>query len=258
MSSKVYFLKTFFLILLFSHNVAMANDLPDFTAKYAIQKFGIKLAEAKYKLSRTESGYTFSQNTKLFGFASMFRNDTVAATSSIDKVNGELLLKKYSYKQTGEEENKNEDISINWDTEHKPLKGKITGIVSGRKIEYETTKPVWEALSFQIPLMLDADEKKKSYRYSAIIQGEIDTYDFELVSQEAINFANKDYQTLHVVRTDPLKDRQLHLWLAPELNNLPILIENYRDGKEHSRMQLESVQFKNETTLSETESDDDF
>lgn len=246
--------------LLFSHNIFAAHALPEFTAKYAVESFGMKLAEARYQLSYTETGYKFTQNTELYGFASMFRDDTVNAVSYVDDVNGTLLLKKHRYIQTGKEKNKNEDISIQWDTSNGATVGTITGIVRSKKINQQVTTPVWEVLSFQLPLMLEASKEKKIYPYNAIIQGDVDTYNFALTSQEEISFADKSYQALHVVRKDPNKDRQLHLWLVPELHNIPVIIENYRDGKKHSRMRLESVQFNAGKTLREIETaiDDDF
>ena len=248
------------LALLFSHNAFAAHTLPEFTAKYAIEKFGIKLAEARYQLSHTETGYKFTQNTELYGFAVMFRDDSINAVSYVDDVNGTLLLKQHSYKQTGKEKNKDEDISIQWDTSNAALAGTITGMVRSKKIQHQVTTPVWEVLSFQLPLMIEADIEKKIYPYNAIIKGEVDTYNFALTSQEEIQFADQSYQTLHMLREDPNKDRQLHLWLAPDLHNIPMVIENYRDGKKHSRMRLESVQFNDGKTLSEMEVEnfDDF
>lgn len=248
------------LVLLFSHNVIAENALPEFTAKYAIEKFGIKLAEAKYQLSYTETGYKFSQNTELYGFSAMFRDDSINAVSYVDDVNGTLLLKKHNYKQTGKEKNKDEDISIQWNSANASIAGTITGTVRSKQIKHQVTTPVWEALSFQLPLMIEANKKKKTYPYNAIIKGEVDTYNFTLTSQEETRLADEDYQTLHMLREDPDKDRQLHLWLAPELHNIPVIVENYRDGKIHSRMYLESVQFNGGKTLSlmEEESDDDF
>lgn len=246
--------------LLFSHNVFAAHALPEFTAKYAVESFGIKLAEASYQLSYTETGYKFTQNTELYGFASMFRDDTVNAVSYADDVDGTLLLKKHRYIQTGKEKNKNEEFSIQWDTSNGATVGTITGMVRSKKINQQITTPVWEALSFQLPLMLEAHKEKKIYPYNAIIQGDVDAYNFALTAQEEIRFADKSYQALHVVRKDPNKDRQLHLWLATELHNIPVIIENYRDGKKHSRMRLESVQFNAGKTLREIEkaTDDDF
>ena len=62
-----------------------------------------------------------------------------------------------------------------------------------------------------------------------------------------------------MVRTDPKRDRQLHIWLLPELHNIPVIVENYRDGKEHSRMQLESVKFNFDKPLvDDQDNKDDF
>ncbi|VAW54593.1 hypothetical protein MNBD_GAMMA05-2343 [hydrothermal vent metagenome] len=242
---------TLFITALLHCSLLSAQALPEFHAKYAIQKYGIKVAEANYQLSHTGSGYKFSQNTELNGLISMFADDTVSAVSYIDDVDGELLLKKYKYTQTGREKNRNEDFSIQWNTSKESLNGIISGVVRNKKISLETTDPVWEVLSFQIPLMIDADENIKHYPYKALLKGEIDTYEFILTSNKKFTFAGKEYKLLQMVRTDPHKKQQLHIWIAPQLHNLPVIIENYRKGKEHSRMQLESVQFADEEILSE-------
>ncbi len=241
----------------FAQQVLAAQALPEFSAKYAIQKFGVKLAEAHYQLSYTDSGYKFTQQTELYGVASLFANDTVSAASYIDKVGDNLLLTEHHYTQTGREENKDETFSIHWNTPKNTLSGKVTGIVRSKEIELHTGTEVWEALSFQIPLMIEANEDIKEYPYRAIIKGEIDDYIFVLTSNKKIQFAGKEYKSIQLVRTDPEKNRQLHLWLIPELDNIPVIIENYRNGKEHSRMQQESVSFNKEITYSEQQAEDD-
>lgn len=249
----------FFISIFFTQSVFAEHALPEFSAKYAIKKFGIKLAEAHYQLSYTDKGYKFTQDTRLHGMASMFASDTVSVVSYVDEVGGNLLLRKHVYRQTGREKNKDEDIDILWNTHKNTLRGKITGVVRGKEIDLRTNTEVWEGLSFQIPLMIEFDESIKEYPYRAILKGEIDSYTFVLTSSKKINFAGKDYKMLQLVRTDPHRDRQLHIWVVPALHNLPIIIENYRDGKEHSRGQLESVSFNNEAPLTkkETEEDDD-
>ena len=105
----------------------------------------------------------------------------------------------------------------------------------------------------------NSNKNIKEYPYKAILKGKIDTYNFVLTSTKKISYADNEYLALQMVRSDPLKDRQLHIWLLPELSNIPVLIENYRKGKEHSRVILESVQFNNEKPLiSHTTDDDDF
>ncbi len=266
------FKKILFILLplTLSQNISAARALPEFSANYAVKKYGAKLAEAHYQLEHTESGYKFTQDTKLHGLAKLLGNDTVSAVSYIHKMGDRLLLQKHSYKQTGKEKNKNEEIDISWDdnnpeNEKKIIKGKINGTVRSKKINIETETPVWEALSFQIPLMIEANKDVEEYPYNAIIKGKISTYNFILSKVKTVYFAKKEYQALHLVRTDPNKNRKLSIWLAPELHNLPLIIENYRNGKEHSLMLLENITFKDEKPLigeasfeKVTEDDDDF
>ena len=249
--------------LLFSAQlIAASRALPEFSASYAVQKYGIKLAEAHYQLSHTDAGYRFSHHTELTGFASMFSNDSVKAESLVDVIGDNLLLTKYSYVQTGRKKNRNEEFKILWNTYKNSLSGKITGVVRNKKINLKTNSEIWEALSFQIPLMIEADQNIKEYPYKALLKGKINTYNFVLKSTGQINFAGKQYKTLELVRTDPDRDRALHIWLIPELHNIPVIIENYRDGEEHSRMQLENIKFGSGEELTdqsiETEYDDDF
>jgi hypothetical protein len=209
----------------------------------------MKLAEAQYQLSQTDTGYKFTQHTGLHGIARLIRSDSLSATSLIDQVDDQLLLKRHTYSQTGQENHINEDFTIQWDSSAVPPKGRISGMVRNKKAKLVTDKPVWDVLSFQIPLMLDAKPEKKDYRYSAIIEGKLDTYNFVQKSQKTISFAGKAYLALQMVRTHPTKNRELHVWLAPELQNMPLLIENYRNGKIHVRAQLEKLQFHNEQPL---------
>lgn len=245
-------------LLAISQPLSAKPALPEFTANYAIQKFGIKVAEAEYKLQYTDKGYKFEQHTELYGFARLLGDDTVSAVSYIDEVSGNLLLTKHRYRQTGREKNRDEDIDIQWNTYKNSLQGKITGVVRSKKIDLKTDSKIWEVLSFQIPLMIEASAQVKEYSYKALLQGEIDSYHFVLKKIEKMNFADKEYRVLHLVRQDPKRDRQLHIWLVPALHNIPIVVENYRDGKEHSRMQLERVKFDDQPPLLEQTDDDDF
>ncbi|MDT8281825.1 MAG: DUF3108 domain-containing protein [Gammaproteobacteria bacterium] len=241
--------------ILFSCNVFAVHALPEFSARYAMQKSAIKLAEAHYQLSYTDTGYKFNQNTKLSGIASTFSADTITATSYVDEDGDNLLLRKHSHIQTGHEKNRDENFDILWRTPKNTLSGTITGVFRGKKVKLTIDSEIWDILSFQIPLMIEAGENVKEYPYKAILNGEIDSYNFVLTSIKKITFSNKEYTALQMVRTDPKRNRQLHIWLLPELHNIPVIIENYREGKEHSRMQLESVSFNNKETYTDREID---
>ena len=264
--TKLLFTTMLFSTALFSQSLHAAENinhaLSEITARYAIQKFGIKVAETHYDLRHTDTGYEFTQSTGLYGLAKMFADDTVSITSIVDKIDNKLLLKKHIYIQTGREKNRDEDITVQWDTSGGKLNGKVTGIVRSKPIDHDIDKPVWDVLSFQIPLMIEANAGQKIYPYMALLKGEIDDYKFELISTETVEIEDKKYQTLHLVRNDPVKNRQLRIWLLPELNNVPLIVENYREDKLHSRAQLERVRFGQEgkyilVTTEDDQEDDD-
>ena len=251
----------FILILIFSQAAVADHALPEFHAKYDIEYFGVKAAEADYKLSYTDSGYKFTQKTKLAGMASLFANDTVDAVSYIDESEQHLLLTKHRYIQTGKEKNKNVDFIIDWDTSGKQVKGKITGTARKNKVKLKTETPVWDVLSFQLPLMIEASKDKKNYPYNALLKGKIKTYNFTLNDIKEIEFAGKKHLSLQMIRKDPKRDRQLHLWLLPELNNIPVIIDVYRKGKKRSSILLSSVKFNDDKIISDNTNkitDDDF
>ena len=232
-------------------SVDAAGRLPAFTATYGIEKYGVKLAEATYTLSHTQDGYRFNQETQLSGMANLFSDDSISAVSYIEVGDNGMLLKKHRYIQTGKEKNRDEDFSIKWNSDGQGLSGHITGVVRSQPVDLEVDKPVWDMLSFQIPLMQEASENRKRYPYYALLKGELDTYFFDLVATEDITFAAKKYRALKLVRVNPEKKRELRIWLLPELNNIPAVVENMRDGKQHSYMKIESVSFEGKTPIAD-------
>lgn len=244
--------------LLLAGPVLATDKLPAFTAVYGVEKYGVKLAEATYTLEHTDKGYRFRQKSELHGLASMFASDTIAATSVVNDVGDRLLLKRHRYTQTGREKNRNESFHIIWKNRGETLSGHIEGTVRSKPVDLKVEKPVWDMLSFQIPLMLDASRDKKQYPYYALLKGELDTYFFDLVAIEQIELGNKSYEALKLVRVNNEKKRELRLWLIPELNNIPAIVENMRDGKQHSYMSLESLNMDGRNVLTVTARNDTF
>lgn len=230
-------------------NTDTHHQLPEFKAKYAITKYDIKLAEAVYVLKYTHSGYEMTQHTSLYGMAALFRDDTVSAKSIVDKAGEQLLLKSFSYRQTGKEKDRDEGLLIKYRKQNNVTTTLITGVSRKKPVSISTQGAVWDILSFQIPLMIEATDTKTRYPYMAVINGELGEYTFILKNKKQYDFAGKTLQLLQMVRSNKEKTRELHIWLAPTLHNLPVIVENYRDGNLHSRMQLESVQFDHEKPI---------
>ncbi len=229
------------------------HKLPEFSAEYAITKYDIKLASATYTLRHTDTGYAMAQQTRLYGMAALFRDDTVDALSIVDTNGEQLRLKSFTYTQTGKEKNRNEKLTFSYPLTNGKHMTRIQGVVRSNPVNIKTHDTVWDILSFQIPLMIEASESRKNYPYMAVIAGELDEYTFVLSGSMDYQFAGNHYHLLKMVRTDTKKNRALHIWLAPALHNLPVIVENYRGDKLHSRMHLERVQFDHALPLENRE-----
>lgn len=241
--------------------------LPDFDARYAITKYGIKLAEAQYRLQATAEGYRMEQHTRLYGMAALFRHDTVDASSRIERRDGQLLLREFVYRQTGDEENHDEHLQFDYQEadgaeKNAPPQGKrwltrIHGTSHGKPVAIETRGEVWDVLSFQLPLMLRASRQTQDIPLMAVLNGELDQYHFRRIGETDYVFAGKTRRLLKLTRRNHDGTRELQIWLAPSLHNLPVVVENYRDGELHSRMHLESVRFDQQPELKAQEDDDE-
>ena len=252
---------------------AEAPSLPDFDARYAITKYGIKLAEARYRLQATAEGYRMEQHTRLYGMAALFRHDTVDASSRIERRDGQLLLRAFNYRQTGEEKNRDESLQFDYEkaggnAQTKQAEGaaspqasqwltRIHGVSHGKPVAIETRGPVWDVLSFQLPLMLRANRQTREIPLMAVLNGELDQYHFRRIGETDYVFAGKTRKLLKLTRRNHDGSRELQIWLAPSLHNLPVVVENYRDGELHSRMHLEAVRFDHQPELKARDEEDD-
>ena len=217
---------------------------PEFTASYDLKKFGIVAAKSNYSLKHENNGIRMLQHTEAVGFAALFRNDELDETSFLSIQDDLLLLTEFSYKQKSPD-NKDRDIQlkIDWSRPEGKLLGKVTGIAHGKKFNLKLTRPAWDTSTYQIPLMLNTKEGAPPQKITMMVKGRFTEYTFITHNTEEIEVNGNIIQTIKVER-DPGKFKNpIYFWLAPELNNLPVKIEKWRDGKIELTMTLNQATF---------------
>ena len=75
------------------------------------------------------------------------------------------------------------------------------------------------------------------------MKGEFKHYLFENHGREKIVSNGAEFDTIKVAGRETKRDRAMYVWLAPALNNLPVKIEQWKEGKLKSTVVLESVSF---------------
>ena len=220
-------------------------DLPqEFSANYVLKMFGIAIARITYSLEHTESGLSITQSTRPAGIAALLRTDIIDVHSDMITSNGEVLLVNYDYKHRDDEKDRDVSFKINWQQNNNfGMTGNVTGIYEGKIIDITIDSPVWDPLSIQVPIMIDANKSMPPHVHGLFVKGEFKYYLFENHGIENIKFGGKQFSAVKIVGKETERDRAMYVWLAPELNNIPVKIEQWKEGKLKSTVLLESVTF---------------
>ena len=236
-----------FLVLLFIQypSASAANELPqEFTANYVMQMSGTVLARATYTLEHTDAGVTMKQSTRPVGLMALLRDDKIDVRSDMIVDEGRLLLVNYDYTHSGDDKDRNVRFKINWQANHKQeLVGKASGIYEGKHVDIEIDNPVWDPLSIQIPIMRDAHKNLPPHELGLFMKGEFKHYLFENQGSETVKHNGTQLTAVKIVGRETKRDRAMHMWMIPDYHNIPIKIEQWKNGELKSTVLLESVTF---------------
>ena len=251
------------LAVLSAPGVPLAKELPhEFTAHYALEMFGTVLARAKYTLEHTENGLSMTQSTRPAGLASLLRDDKLDVRSDMIVDNGQILLVSYDYIHTGDDKDRDVRFRIKWQADggQQPV-GTASGVYEGKPVHITVENPVWDPLSIQVPIMLDANKNLPPHKHGLFMKGEFKNYLFENHGEQTISLNDQEYTAVKIGGRETERDRAMYVWLIPELHYVPAIIEQWKEGKLKSTVYLESVSFNDEgetRTLSLSDSPEDY
>jgi hypothetical protein len=235
-----------------------SRELPhEFTANYALEMFGTVMARARYTLEHTENGLSMTQSTRPAGLVALLRDDKIDVRSDMIVSNGQILLVKYNYQHTGDDKDRDVSFRIDWqpDTE-RGLSGKAIGVYEGKNVDIDIDTPVWDPLSIQVPIMIDTNKHLPPHEHGLFMKGEFKHYLFENHGSVEIESNGEQFNAIKIAGKETKRDRAMYVWLVPELHNLPVKIEQWKEGQLKSTVRLESVSFDDDETRSLNFSDD--
>ncbi len=240
-------IKYLILILAFvlSPVTATARNLPhEFSAVYTLEMYNTVLARATYTLKHTDNGLFMEQSTRPVGLAALLRDDKIDVRSDMIIDNDRIFLVSYDYRHTGDDKDRNVNFKINWQTSSNQTKsGEVSGVYEGDKVALTVDQPVWDPLSIQVPLMIDAARNLPPHEHGMFLKGEFKYYLFENQGHEEVSYNGKEYNAVKIAGKETKRDRAMYAWLVPELHYLPVKIEQWKEGKLRSTVNLESATF---------------
>ncbi len=252
------------LVLLITPAAVLANNkLPHkFVANYTLEMFGITLAKATHKLEQTDKGLSMEVVSYPVGLLAFLYDGHVDIHSDIAIDNGQLLLVNHDYTHSEDEEHTTVRYEIDWlNNQNKAPAGNVKGVYKGETLNISSDEPVWDPLSIQALIIINADKESASYEHGLLMKGELKHYLFENLGKETLKLNGTDMTALKTLVKEADSDRLIYVWMLPEYHNIPVKYEHWKDGDLKMTLRLESVTFEDDgktntmTLVNSTEED---
>ncbi len=207
--------------LLFSAEIAAFPDT--FSAKYTLSGKGMALGETLYNLTKspTDNSNLFTIHTEPTGLAKLFVKKIIDEKSVWEWRDNNISPLQYNYHRSGKKQ-KSKSRTFNWAS--KSVTIKEDG--NEQKLDQLHSGTVDEAL-FLLALMHDLQNGSRDLKYQVAKPTGWSNYIFTIGESDAIQVPAGTFKSVHIIRQKEGK-RTFELWVAPELDYLPVQVE-YRE-----------------------------
>ncbi|VAW95917.1 hypothetical protein MNBD_GAMMA21-1584 [hydrothermal vent metagenome] len=207
-----------------------------FTATYEVTHKSIYLGDAVQRFKKMPNGnWEYRSDIKAKGIVSLFIKDTVYEVSEIKKTSDGYRPLSYRYHQHGGKKEKTHNLIFDW------TKGQIDNDYTNK--QYPLKAGTHDLLSFQIQLMFDLQNNKKSVAYIIADKKRVETYTLKVVKKVSIETPFKTLDALEMISNKIRDKMQFTIWSSPELNYFPVRIVKVDDDGDTTELILKSITF---------------
>lgn len=211
-------------------------QLKPFDAVYTLKKGGISLGNAYFSLKDLGDGYwEYASYIEPSGFAKLISNDRVRESSLIEVVGNTIRPAAYSYEQTGSETERT-SITFNW------FKRVASITHNGTNFNRTLTGDEHDHYSLVLTLMEMASSNTPSKKMT-VINKDTKQYTYTNKGWEKVKTTLKRFNAIKLVQSSD-SSRSLHYWLSPQVNFVPVKIEQHKKGKKKFELTIKSFKFK--------------
>lgn len=216
-------------------SVAVAEPMPEFEAEYRAYYGSMRGASTRFSLERGEDGDWFWRSfSEPAGMVSMVRNDEIRERSRFRFEDDELLPLSYHYRhEEGGDLRRARQVRFDWD------EGKAHYDDDGDTGEIAVEAGTLERFLAQLALMHDMKRDQRRDDYLVFHRDEVIRQAVDYAGEERKRVRAGRFDTHQIHLKDADSDRKLTLWLAPELDYLPVQLLQSEPGERDIRMELE-------------------
>ncbi len=229
-----------FIGALFCCASAQADVFSPYQAVYEVNRGNVMLGDTTFTMTRDKGDcYRIQGVAEPKGLAALFAG-RMTEQSYFCVENGHIRSHKYSISREGGDDDDNYTLRFDWGNQLV-----TTDNNDPRELPAEgLDRTVMElALRQQLARHLqlaNGELPQKQFVFLMVEDDEIKPYRFQVTGRETIRTPAGRFDAVKVERTNSQK-RQFRLWLAPELDYLPVLLERQKKDKPAVRMLLRKL-----------------
>ena len=178
------------------------------------------------QLKKNGDVYSFELITEPTGFWKVITKGSVIERSRFVIENDQLKTYDYHLIDTIRKKSRESESEFNWST------SKITGYYKDREIDIPLEGKTLSRIVLQLQIMHDQEKQIASTNYLILDKDalkKITVFPEEFITETSVPFGK--FQTIKISHQSENSERLNSLWLAPELNFIPIKISQSINGK---------------------------
>ena len=207
------------------HAAATLQLIP-FQAQFSVSRNGIQLGRLELQLEISATGeYSYTGHTIPAPLVRLFYSDEIHETSHGRYQGDTIIPLQYEHRRLRQgEQEKLTRLDFDWADK------KVWSESEGSRWAQAVTPGSQDKVSQQLALRLDLAAGKERTSYAVADGGRIKTYHFKVVGRETIKLPNGRLKCLRVRRSKGTRPPDYTIWIAPELDYLPVKIERKRSS----------------------------
>lgn len=221
-------------------------DLAPHSAVYKV-KISILTGELRTRLSVTDDGYVAVHELEPKGMAKMFVSGGVEEVAGFRVEAGRVVPMHFSTSDSVSSDGIEADLRFDHDA------NVIVGMLNGEPVEEPIQGNVYDRVSIQYALMRDLMEDQSQPSYVLYEFDEFKPLEISRTGHKDVKVPAGRFEAIGIRHQSEGSSRVTTLWCVAELDYLPAVIEQHRNGKLNFRATLESYETGNAIADSATQ-----
>lgn len=217
---------------------AGAAALAPFVAEYAVSYGSMSVGTSHFEL-KTGAGpgrWVFESRSDAQGLARLVASGRLVQTSWLTVEGGEVRPQRFRFDDGSARRQEDANLAFDW------REGRVTGDAKGQPVDLAIPTGTQDPVSSQLAMMVALLAGREPASLPMVDGGQLRETEARFERRERVSTPGGEFDTLVYTSRRPGGRRVTWMWLAPELQYLPVRMEQVRDGKRAFHMQLTRYQ----------------